>query len=129
AVLLIVPMGALGASLFALLRGLPADVYFNVGLVAIIGLAARNAILVVEFALEQEEQGKNVIEATLEAVRLRLRPIVMTSFTFILGILPMAIYSGARAASRMADGTGVMGGMIAATLLGVFFNPVLYLAV
>jgi multidrug efflux pump len=129
AVLLVVPLGVLGAVSFTSLRGLPADVYFNVGLVAIIGLAAKNAILIVEFALEEEARGSSPLEATMSAVKLRLRPIVMTSLAFILGMMPLVVSSGAGAASRIAVGTGVMGGMIAATLLGVFFIPLLYLAV
>jgi multidrug efflux pump len=128
-VLLVVPLGVLGAVIFTLSRGLSADVYFNVGLVAIIGLAAKNAILIVEFALEQEAQGKGLIDATMSAVKLRLRPIVMTSLAFILGMVPLVLSSGAGAASRIAVGTGVMGGMIAATLLGVFFIPLFYLSV
>jgi multidrug efflux pump len=110
-------------------RGLPADVYFNVGLVAIIGLAAKNAILIVEFAIEQEAEGKSVFDATMNAVKLRLRPVVMTSLSFILGMVPLVTSTGAGAASRIAVGTGVMGGMIAATLLGVFFIPLFYLSV
>ncbi len=129
AVLLIVPMGVLGAVLFTMLRGLPADVYFNVGLIAIIGLAAKNAILIVEFALEEEAAGKEPLAATMNAVRLRLRPIIMTSLAFILGMLPLVVSTGAGAASRVAVGTGVMGGMIAATVLGVFFIPLLYISV
>ncbi|MBM0106039.1 multidrug efflux RND transporter permease subunit [Steroidobacter sp. S1-65] len=128
-VLLIVPLGVLGAVLFTMLRGLPADVYFNVGLIAIIGLAAKNAILIVEFALEEEAHGKAPLEATMNAVKLRLRPIVMTSLAFILGMVPLVVSSGAGAASRIAVGTGVMGGMIAATILGVFFIPLLYMSV
>jgi multidrug efflux pump len=129
AVLLVVPLGVLGAVLFTMLRGLPADVYFNVGLVAIIGLAAKNAILIVEFALEEEANGAAPLAATLSAVKLRLRPIIMTSLAFILGMVPLVISSGAGAASRIAVGTGVMGGMIAATALGVFFIPLLYMSV
>ncbi|HEY0685415.1 MAG TPA: efflux RND transporter permease subunit [Steroidobacter sp.] len=128
-VLLIVPLGVLGAVLFTMLRGLPADVYFNVGLIAIIGLAAKNAILIVEFALEEEAHGKTPLDATMNAVKLRLRPIVMTSLAFILGMVPLVLSSGAGAASRIAVGTGVMGGMIAATILGVFFIPLLYMSV
>jgi len=128
-VLLIVPLGVLGAVLFTMLRGLPADVYFNVGLIAIIGLAAKNAILIVEFALEEEEHGKTPLEATMSAVKLRLRPIIMTSLAFILGMVPLVVSTGAGAASRIAVGTGVMGGMVAATVLGVFFIPLLYLSV
>ena len=129
AVLLVVPLGVLGAVLFTLGRGLPADVYFNVGLVAIIGLAAKNAILIVEFALEEEAHGKGPLDATMSAVKLRLRPIIMTSLAFILGMVPLVISTGAGAASRIAVGTGVMGGMIAATVLGIFFIPLFYLSV
>ena len=129
AVVLAVPLGVLGAVLFSMLRGLSADVYFNVGLITIIGLAAKNAILIVEFAIEQEAEGKSTLEATLDAVKMRLRPIIMTSLAFILGMVPLAIASGAGAASRIAVGSGVMGGMIAATVLGIFFIPLFYLSV
>ncbi|WP_269769771.1 multidrug efflux RND transporter permease subunit [Flavisphingomonas formosensis] len=129
AVLLVVPLGVLGAVLFTMLRGLNADIYFNVGLIAIIGLAAKNAILIIEFAIEEEEAGKSVVEATLSAVKLRLRPIIMTSLAFILGMMPLVFATGAGAASRRAVGSGVMGGMITATVLGIFFIPVFYLAV
>ncbi len=129
AVLLVVPLGVLGALLAALLRGLPIDVYFNVGIITIIGLSAKNAILIVEFARDLEAEGRSTIDATLEAVHLRFRPILMTSFAFILGVLPLAISTGAGAASRVALGTGVMGGMIGATVLGVFFIPVFFVAV
>ncbi len=128
-VLLVVPLGVLGAVLFSMSRGLSADVYFNVGLVAIIGLAAKNAILIVEFAIEQEAAGQSLFDATMAAVKLRLRPVVMTSLSFILGMLPLVTSTGAGAASRIAVGTGVMGGMIAATLLGVFFIPLFYVSV
>ncbi|MCB1625415.1 MAG: efflux RND transporter permease subunit, partial [Pseudomonadales bacterium] len=129
AVLLVVPLGALGAVMFSMLRGLPADVYFNVGLIAIIGLAAKNAILIVEFAIEEEADGRSVFDATMNAVKLRLRPIIMTSLAFILGMVPLVVSTGAGAASRIAVGTGVMGGMILATALGIFVIPLLYLAV
>jgi len=129
AVLLVVPLGVLGAVLFSMLRGLNADIYFNVGLITIIGLAAKNAILIVEFAIEQEAEGKSTLDAVMEAVKLRLRPIIMTSLAFILGMVPLVIASGAGAASRRAVGTGVMGGMIAATLFGIFFIPLFYLSV
>ncbi len=129
AVLLIVPMGVLGAVLFSMARGLSADVYFNVGLITIIGLAAKNAILIVEFAIEEEENGMSIIDAVKAAARLRLRPIIMTSLAFILGMVPLVIASGAGAASRIAVGTGVMGGMIAATAIGIFIIPILYLMV
>ncbi|TCM17888.1 multidrug efflux pump [Novosphingobium sp. PhB165] len=125
-VLMVVPFGILGAVAFTLLRGLSADVYFNIGLITIIGLAAKNAILIVEFAIEDEDAGSSPDDATVEAARQRLRPILMTSLAFILGMVPLVIASGAGAASRQAVGTGVMGGMIAATLLGVFFTPVFY---
>ena len=130
AVLLVVPLGVLGAALFTLGRGFAADIYFNVGLITIIGLSAKNAILIVEFAIEREVKGGvSFRDATLEAVKLRLRPIIMTSLAFILGMVPLVIATGAGAASRSAVGTGVMGGMITATLLGIFFTPVFYVAV
>jgi len=127
-VLLVVPFGVLGAVFFTMLRGLSADVYFNVGLITIIGLAAKNAILIVEFAIEQEGHGVPPLEATINAARQRLRPILMTSLAFILGMVPLVIASGAGAASRHAVGTGVMGGMITATMLGIFFTPIFYIA-
>ncbi|MFC4257043.1 multidrug efflux RND transporter permease subunit [Altererythrobacter xixiisoli] len=129
AVLLIVPAGVLGAVVASVLRGLSADVYFNVGLITIIGLAAKNAILIAEFAVEEEERGLSVFDAVKEAAKLRLRPIIMTSLAFIFGMVPLVIASGAGAASRIAVGTGVMGGMIAATAIGIFLIPVLYLLV
>ncbi|RPF71296.1 efflux RND transporter permease subunit [Aurantiacibacter spongiae] len=129
AVLLIVPMGVLGAVLLTMARGLSADIYFNVGLITIIGLAAKNAILVVEFAIEEEERGQPILEAVKDAAVLRLRPIIMTSLAFTMGMVPLVLASGAGAASRIAVGTGVMGGMIAATAIGIFVIPVLYLLV
>jgi multidrug efflux pump len=129
AVLLVVPLGVFGAVLAVTLRGLPNDVYFKVGLIAIIGLSAKNSILIVEFARQLEAHGKSTIDAVIEACRLRFRPIVMTSIAFIFGVLPLAISTGAGASSRHAIGTGVMGGMIAATVLAVFIVPVLYLLV
>lgn len=128
-VLLVVPLGVLGAVLFTTFRGLSADVYFNVGLITIIGLAAKNAILIVEFAKEAEAAGKSTFDATMEAVKLRLRPIIMTSLAFILGMVPLVVASGASAASRIAVGTGVAGGMVTATVLGIYFIPVFYMAV
>lgn len=125
-VLLVVPFGVLGAVVFSMLRGMSADVYFNIGLITIIGLAAKNAILIVEFAIEDERPGASFVDATLEASRQRLRPILMTSLAFILGMVPLFIASGAGAASRQAVGTGVMGGMITATVFGIFFTPVFY---
>ena len=129
AVLLVVPLGVLGALLGAHIRGLPNDVYFKVGLIAIIGLSAKNAILIIEFAKDLQAQGKGLIEATLEAVHLRFRPIIMTSLAFILGVLPLVIASGAGSASQRAIGTGVMGGMITATVLAVFLVPVFFVVV
>ncbi|MEZ2405811.1 efflux RND transporter permease subunit [Bosea sp. RCC_152_1] len=129
AVMLCVPIGIFGALAAATLFGQSNDVYFKVGLLTTIGLAAKNAILIVEFAIEQEASGKGLVEATLEAARQRLRPILMTSFAFILGVLPLAVATGAGSGSQNAIGIGVMGGMIAATAIGVFFVPLLYVAV
>jgi multidrug efflux pump len=129
AVILVVPLGVLGAVLAVQLRGLPNDVFFKVGLIAIIGLSAKNAILIIEFARHLHDEGMELIEATLEACRLRLRPILMTSFAFILGVLPLAISTGAGAAGRQGVGTGVIGGMIAATVLAIFLVPVFYVVV
>jgi len=129
AVLLVVPLGVLGALLGAHLRDMPNDVYFKVGLIAIIGLSAKNAILIIEFAKDLQAQGMGLIEATLEAVHLRFRPIIMTSLAFILGVLPLVIATGAGSASQRAIGTGVMGGMITATVLAVFLVPVFFVVV
>jgi multidrug efflux pump len=129
AVLLVVPLGVLGALLGAHIRDLPNDVYFKVGLIAIIGLSAKNAILIIEFAKDLQAQGKGLIESTLEAVHLRFRPIIMTSLAFILGVLPLVIATGAGSASQRAIGTGVMGGMITATVLAVFLVPVFFVVV
>ena len=129
AVMLAVPLGAFGALVAVELRDLPNDVYFKVGLIAIIGLAAKNAILIVEFARRLEDEGRERIEAVKEACRLRLRPILMTSITFIASVLPLAISTGAGAESRHAIGTGVIGGMVAATVFAVFLVPVFFVAV
>ena len=129
AVLLVVPIGVLGALTAVLLRGLPNDVYFKVGLIVIIGLAAKNAILIIEFARDLQDKGHDLLSATLEACRLRFRPILMTSIAFMFGVLPLAISSGAGANSRHALGTGVMGGMLAATALAVFLIPVFFVVV
>jgi multidrug efflux pump len=129
AVLLVVPLGVLGAMLGATFRGFPNDVYFKVGLITIIGLGAKNAVLIIEFAKDLQAQGKSLIEATIAACHLRFRPILMTSLAFILGVLPLVIASGAGSASQRAIGTGVMGGMITATALGVFFVPVFFVVV
>jgi len=126
AVMLIVPIGALGSVLAVSILGMSNDVYFKVGLITIIGLAAKNAILIVEFAKERYAQGSTLVEAALEATRLRFRPIVMTSLAFILGVVPLAIATGAGAASQRAIGTGVIGGMLTATLLGVIFVPIFF---
>jgi multidrug efflux pump len=129
AVMLVVPLGILGAVLAVLLRGLPNDVFFKVGLIAIIGLSAKNAILIIEFARSLHESGKDLVEATLEACRLRFRPILMTSIAFILGVMPLVLSSGAGAKSRQAIGTGVVGGMVGATVLAVFLVPVFFVVV
>ncbi|MFH1340550.1 MAG: efflux RND transporter permease subunit [Pseudomonadota bacterium] len=129
AVLLVVPVGIFGALLAAFLFGQTNDVYFKVGLLTTIGLSAKNAILIVEFAIEREAAGAGLIQATLDAARQRLRPIIMTSFAFILGVTPLAIASGAGSGAQNSIGIGVMGGMIAATLLGIFFIPLLFVAV
>jgi multidrug efflux pump len=129
AVMLVVPLGLLGAVGLTWLRGLEDDVYFKVALVAVIGLSAKNAILIVEFANTMRQRGVSLAEATREACRLRFRPIIMTSIAFILGVLPLAISTGAGANSRHSIGTGVMGGMLGATLLGVLFVPVFFVVV
>lgn len=118
---MVVPIGVLGAITFSMLRGLPNDLYFKIGMITVIGLAAKNAILIVEFAVEQRAAGKSLREATLEAAHLRFRPILMTSFAFILGVLPLAISTGAGANARHSIGTGVIGGMVFATVLGLIF--------
>ena len=129
AVILVVPLGVLGAVIFTMSRGLSNDVYFQVGLLTTIGLAAKNAILIVEFAKTLREQGKSLIEATVEAARLRLRPIIMTSMAFILGVTPLVIASGAGSGSQNAIGTGVFGGMLSSTVLAVFFVPLFFVVV
>jgi multidrug efflux pump len=128
-VMLVVPLGILGALLGATLRAMPNDVYFKVGLIAIIGLSSKNAILIIEFAKDLQAQGKGLLEATLEAVHLRFRPIIMTSLAFILGVLPLVIATGAGSASQRAIGTGVMGGMITATVLAVFLVPIFFVVI
>ena len=129
AVILVVPLGVLGAVLAVTLSGLSNDVFFKVGLIAIIGLSSKNAILIIEFARRLNDSGMSLAEATLEACKLRFRPILMTSLAFILGVLPLAISTGAGAQSRRAIGTGVMGGMIGATLLAVFLVPVFFVVI
>jgi multidrug efflux pump len=129
AVILVVPLGVLGVLLATLLRGYANDVYFQVGLITIIGLSAKNAILIIEFAKDLQAQGKGVIESALAAAHLRFRPIVMTSMAFGLGVLPLAIATGAGSASQRAIGTGVLGGMLTGTALAVFFVPVFFVVV
>ncbi|HEX7637791.1 MAG TPA: efflux RND transporter permease subunit [Burkholderiaceae bacterium] len=129
AVLLVVPVGVLGALMGAWSRGFANDVYFKVGLITIIGLSAKNAVLIIEFAKDLQAQGRDVADAALQAVRLRFRPIIMTSLAFMLGVLPLAISRGAGSASQRAIGTGVMGGMAMATLVGVLFVPLFFVVV
>ena len=129
AVMLVVPLGVIGSVLATFGRGLSNDVYFQVGLLTTIGLSAKNAILIVEFAKDLVEKGHELVEATLEATRLRLRPILMTSLAFILGVLPLAISTGAGSGSQRAIGTGVIGGMVTATVLGIYFVPVFFVIV
>ena len=129
AVILVVPLGVLGVLLATLMRGYANDVYFQVGLITIIGLSAKNAILIIEFAKDLQAQGKGLIESALEAAHLRFRPIIMTSMAFGLGVVPLAIASGAGSASQRAIGTGVLGGMVTGTVLAVFFVPVFFVVV
>ncbi|MFZ6697389.1 multidrug efflux RND transporter permease subunit SmeE [Stenotrophomonas acidaminiphila] len=129
AVLLVAPLGILGAVLANTFRGMERDVYFQVAMLTTVGLTSKNAILIVEFAKEHLEKGAGVIEATMHAVRDRLRPIVMTSLAFGLGVLPLAIASGAGSGAQRAIGTGVLGGMIAGTVLGLFFIPLFFVVV
>jgi len=128
-VILVVPLGIVGALLFTGLRGLTNDVYFQVGLLTTVGLSSKNAILIVEFAKQLQEQGKSVMDATLEAVRLRLRPILMTSLAFGFGVLPLALGTGAGAGGRQSIGTAVLGGMVVGTALGIFFVPLFFVLI
>ncbi len=125
-VMLVVPLGVIGCVLAVMLRDMPNDIYFKVGLIAIIGLSAKNAILIVEFAKDYFGQGKSLADSALDAARIRFRPIIMTSLAFALGVVPLAIATGPSAASQNAIGTGVLGGMIAATVLAIFFVPVFF---
>ena len=129
AVLLIIPLGLVGAIFAVTLRGLQNDVYLQIGLLTTMGLAAKNAILMIEFAEQEERKGARIIDAALEAARIRLRPILMTSFAFIFGVLPLALATGAGANSRIAIGTSVIGGMLTATLLAIFYIPMLFVVV
>lgn len=129
-VMLVVPLGIIGALLFTSIRGLDNDVYFKVGLLTTIGLSAKNAILIVEFAKDlMDKEGKGLVEATLDAVKMRLRPILMTSLAFMLGVLPLVISNGAGSGAQNSVGTGVLGGMIAATSLAIFFVPVFFVVI
>ncbi len=127
--LLALPFGTFGALAAIWLRGMTNDVYFQIGLVTLLGLAAKNAILIVEFAVLKHHEGLSPSAAAIEAARLRFRPILMTSLAFILGVLPLAISTGAGAGARRSIGTGVMGGMLAATFLAIFFVPLFYRAI
>ena len=129
AVILVIPLGLVGAIFAVTLRGLQNDVYLQIGLLTTMGLAAKNAILMVEFAERAEKQGKRVIEAAIEAARIRLRPILMTSFAFIFGVMPLALSTGAGANSRIAIGTSVIGGMLTATVLAIFYIPLFFVLV
>jgi multidrug efflux pump subunit AcrB len=128
-VMLALPFGTFGALLAVWLRGYTNDVYFQIGLVTLLGLAAKNAILIVEYAVLKKSEGLSTCAAALEAARLRFRPILMTSLAFILGVAPLAFSSGAGAGARLSAGTGVMGGMLAATFLAIFFIPLFYRAI
>jgi multidrug efflux pump len=128
-VMLVVPLGLVGAVAAVLLRGLPNDVFFKVGMITVIGLSAKNAVLIVEFAKQFHDGGMTLVASALEAARLRLRPIVMTSLAFGLGVVPLVIATGASAETQHAIGTGVLGGVITATVLAVFFVPVFFVVV
>jgi len=129
AILLVLPLGVFGTVLATWIRGMGSDVYFQIGLLTTLGLTAKNAILIVQFARERMTAGAGLLEATLEAARLRLRPIIMTSLAFILGVLPLAISHGAGAAAQNAIGTGVVGGMLAATFIAIFYIPLLFVTI
>jgi multidrug efflux pump subunit AcrB len=128
-ILLVLPVGVFGTALATWGRGLSSDVYFQIGLLTTLGLTAKNAILIVQFAQEQMAQGVGLMEAALEASRLRLRPILMTSLAFTFGVLPMAISRGAGAAAQNAIGTGVVGGMLSATFIAIFYIPLSFVLV
>jgi multidrug efflux pump len=128
-VILVVPLGVVGAVLAMTARGLPNDVFFKVGLITIMGLSAKNAILIIEFAKSLREQGKSAREAAIEAARLRFRPILMTSLAFILGVVPLVFARNAGSATQHAIGTGVFGGMITATIFSIFFAPLFFVLI
>jgi len=129
AVMLVVPLGILGTVLATTLRGMERDVYFQVAMLTTVGLSSKNAILIITFAKDNLARGMDLVDATMDAVRIRLRPILMTSLAFGLGVLPLAIATGAGSGAQRAIGTGVLGGMIAGTLLGVFFTPLFFVTV
>ena len=128
-VMLALPLGVIGGVIASSVRGFPNDVYFQIGLLTVMGLTTKNAILIVQFAMYRVEQGMGLMEATLEGAKLRLRPIVMTSLAFGFGVLPLAIATGAGAGAQSAIGTSVLGGMVTATFLAIFFIPLFYVAV
>ena len=128
-VMLALPLGVIGGVVASSLRGLPNDVYFQIGLLTVLGLTTKNAILIVQFAMAKVEEGMGLIEATLEGAKLRLRPIVMTSLAFGFGVLPLAMATGAGAGAQTAIGTGVLGGMFTATFLAIFFIPLFFVMV
>lgn len=128
-VMLVVPLGLIGAFVAVMIRGMPNDIFFKVGMITIIGLSAKNAILIVEFAKALREEGMGLVEATVAAAKLRLRPILMTSLAFTCGVIPLVIASGASSETQKAIGTGVFGGMISATVLAVIFVPIFFIVV
>ena len=128
-VMLVVPLGLIGAFIAIMIRGMPNDIFFKVGMITIIGLSAKNAILIVEFAKALREEGMGLVEATVAAAKLRLRPILMTSLAFTCGVIPLVIASGASSETQKAIGTGVFGGMISATLLAIVFVPIFFIVV
>ena len=128
-ILLALPLGVIGGVVASSLRGLPNDVYFQIGLLTVLGLTTKNAILIVQFAMAKVDEGMGLIEATLEGAKLRLRPIVMTSLAFGFGVLPLAMATGAGAGAQTAIGTGVLGGMVTATFLAIFFIPLFFVGV
>jgi multidrug efflux pump len=129
AVLLVIPLGLVGAIFAVTLRGLDTDVFLQIGLLTTMGLASKNAILMIEFAEQAEKKGMRIIDAAIEAARIRLRPILMTSFSFIFGVMPLALSTGAGANSRIAIGTSVIGGMLTATILAIFYIPLFFVLV